>query len=135
MSDLTLQLVLKRLMHAVVKQMTTSPSTAIRCSPQVLNSREENAVRYMAGYVVMKLRKKYREHSLYAKVLDTMKTNLDESAVVSLDDYTRVWVEQVDRGGLCHVNDDFFSLAKNIELVCRSISTSDLNQQKTFYPR
>ena len=118
-SDLTLQLVLKRLMHAIVKQMTSSPSTSIRCTPQALTSREENAVRYMAGYVVMKLRKKYREHSLYARVLETMKTNLDESAVVSLDDYTRVWVEQVDRGGLCHVNDDFFSLARNIELVCR----------------
>ena len=118
-TDPTLQLILKRLMHAVVKQMTTSSSTSIRCTPQPLNSREENAVRYMAGYVVVKLRKKYCEHSLYAGVSETMKTNLDESAVVSLDDYTRAWVEQVDRGGLCHVNDEFFSLAKNIELVCR----------------
>ena len=63
-SDLTLQLVLKRLMHAVVKQMTTSPSTSIRCTPHCLTNREGNAVRYMAGYVVMKLRKKYRKHRL-----------------------------------------------------------------------
>ena len=119
MSDLTLQLVLKRLMHTVVKQMTTSPSTSIRCTPHCLTNREGNAVRYMAGYVVMKLRKKYRKHHLYARVLDTLKTNLDESSVVSLDDYTHVWVEQRDRGGLCHVSDDLFSFTKKIELVCR----------------
>ena len=74
---------------------------------QPLNSREENAVKYMAMNVVMELRKKYHEHSLYARVLETYCVT------------THAWVKQVDRGGLCHVNDEYFSLAKNIELVCR----------------
>ncbi len=30
-----------------------------------------------------------------------------------------VWVDQVDRGGLYHVCDNFFSLLKEIEYVCR----------------
>ena len=51
---------------------------------------------FMAGYVVVKLLKKYSERSLYTKVLETMKTNLEESSVVLL----RVWVEQRGRGGL-----------------------------------
>ena len=121
-SELTLQLILKRLMHAVVKQMVT-PSLESKSTPShvPLTEREDNVDRYVAGYVVMKLKKKYRLRSEYASVLDAIKTNIDsyESSIESLQDYTRVWVEQRDRGGLYHVNNDFFSLTKAIELVCR----------------
>ena len=96
-SDITLQVVLKRLMHAVVKQLTRAPSASNKCTPQGLTDREENAIRYMAGYVIVKLRKKYRKHSLYARALETMKTSLDETDIESLQDYTCIWVEQRDR--------------------------------------
>ena len=41
----------------------------------------------MAGYVIVKLRKKYRKHSLYAKALETMKTSLDETDIELLHTY------------------------------------------------
>ncbi len=34
-------------------------------------------------------------------------------------DYSHTWTEQRDRGGLYHVNNNFFALTKAIELVCR----------------
>ena len=115
-SDLTLQLVLKQVMHTIVKQLTSTPSESASTSPQPLTDREENVVRYMAGYVIVKLKKRYRK---YASVLESMKTGFDDSSIETLQDYTRVWVEQRDRGGLCHVNDKMFSLIKRIEMVCR----------------
>ncbi len=36
-----------------------------------------------------------------------------------MEDYSHVWVDQVDRGGLYHVCDNFFGLLKEIEYVCR----------------
>ena len=48
-----------------------------------------------------------------------MKTSLEDSSIETLQDCTRVWVEQRDRGGLCHVNVKMFSLIKRIEMVCR----------------
>ena len=75
-------------------------------------------MRYMAGYIIIvKLRKKYRKHSVYARALETMKTSLDETNIESLHDYTLVLVKQRDRGGLCHVSDDLFALIKRIEMI------------------
>jgi len=48
-----------------------------------------------------------------------MKANFDEDCVSSVEDYTRFWIEQIDRGGLYHINDDVFALFTEIELVCR----------------
>ena len=56
MFDIT-QVVLKRLMHVVVKQLTCSLSASNKCISQALTDRDENAIRYMAGYVIVKLRK------------------------------------------------------------------------------
>ena len=48
-----------------------------------------------------------------------MKTSLDETNIETLHDYTRIWVEQRDRGGLCHVSDELFTLLKRIKMICR----------------
>ena len=50
MSDLTQQLVLKQVMHTIIKQVTSTTSESVS-SPQPLTDREENVIRYMAGYV------------------------------------------------------------------------------------
>ncbi len=55
-SGVTFQLILKRLMHTVVKQMVV-PSNLTLTAPLSLTNTEENVVRYVAGYVVMKLKK------------------------------------------------------------------------------
>ncbi len=39
--------------------------------------------------------------------------------VSSLDEYSRIWTEQVDRGGLYNVSEDFHNLLKEIKCICR----------------
>ena len=46
-------------------------------------------------------------------------SNVYYNTVETEEDYTRIWLEQIDRGGLISVNDGFFSLLKEIEIVCR----------------
>lgn len=68
-TNLALQLLLDRLMKAIISRATaaasstsstpSSTSTPSSQAPQVLTMRERNVVRYIAGYVVMKLRKKH----------------------------------------------------------------------------
>ncbi len=69
----------KRLMYTVVKQMVVPSNLTLKSAASSLTDKEENVVRYVAGYVIMKLKKKYRKHHhQYASVLDSMKTSLDE---------------------------------------------------------
>ncbi len=78
--------------------------------------------------MILKLMKKFRKrtspslqpkHIEYVRMLGSMKANFEDSGVDSLHDYTRVWVEQVDRGGLCHIRDEILNLFQGIEVVCR----------------
>ena len=36
-----------------------------------------------------------------------------------LQDYTKVWMKQIDRGGLHHVNDTFYNFSVAVEYKCR----------------
>lgn len=90
-TDLALQLLLDRLMKAIISRATaaasstsstpSSTSTPSPQAPQVLTMRERNLVRYIAGYVVMKLRKKHlkknkmdpEKRKWFSEVLDAMK--------------------------------------------------------------
>ena len=83
----------------------------------------------MAGCVIFKLQKKYSQatitplkhhaHQVYVHLLESMKSNFNEDGVRSVEDYTRFWSEQIDRGGLYHIEDNVFILFTEIELVCR----------------
>ena len=119
-SDITLQVLLKRMMNAIVKSMTSSYPQPVS-QPVPITEREENAIRYMAGYVAMKLKNKYSKNSECMGVLAAINSTSTtiEPSTDSIEEYTRIWVEQRDRGGLNHVSDDFFSLIKRIEMVCR----------------
>ena len=71
----------------------------------------------MAGYIMVKTRKKF---PLFEQFYETVSGQGDSYMIVeTLHDYTMVWTEQVDRGGLCHVSSGFFRLVVAIEYVCR----------------
>ena len=75
--------------------------------------REENVVRYMSGYVAFHLLSKYRKSTsdpelqskwkYFTSVLEGMKTKEELPCNDSIEDYSRMWSEHIDRGGLCHV--------------------------------
>jgi hypothetical protein len=114
-SNIVLQVIIKRMFSDVIQQMTTAKSSA-SLPVQLLSVREENVVRYVAGYVVYKLRKRYSECSAFFR---SVQSSFEDIHFQTLQDYTKSWTEQVDRGGLCHVNDNFFKLLKEVEYVAR----------------
>ena len=89
---------------------------------------EENAIRYMAGFVVRKVQKK-----LDAKDVE-MLIESDEAAIT--DSSSAEWVNMIDRGGLVHVTDACYQLFLSIEQAIRQelqlskISSMDENFRK-----
>lgn len=86
-------------------------------SGRPLTAIETNAVRYMAGYVAVSLLKRYNKptkhvqlkikRNYFVQVLKGMKaTDQPEMVGDSVVDYSRVWSDLIDRGGLYHISDD-----------------------------
>ena len=92
-----------------------------------LSQDEEETTRYIAGYIIFSLKnltkgKKSVEAVATRQVLSCWGRNTDiEFDKASLYEYTREWVDRVNRGGLIEVTDDFFLFIKLIELECRKI--------------
>ena len=82
-----------------------------------LSSREKNAVRYIAGYIVRKLKdaeiQKRNERSIH--ILTLMQT-YHQLEYRSYEDDTREWTELLDRGGLFHVTNEAYQILEQIEL-------------------
>jgi len=90
-------------------------SQRVTCKGTTLTIREKSAIRYVAGYVAVTLLKRYRKPSsnpevqlkrdLFVSVLRRMSAEHQPESVDSLADYSRLWSELIDRGGLYHIND------------------------------
>ena len=112
---LTLQLVIDRLLKQLINQQAKVTTQKSFTSNQ-LTVREQNAIRYMAGYIAIKLQKRYKchssnptlqkKHKIFVAVLTKMTADNQPPGVETLDDYTRLWSELIDRGGLYHINDE-----------------------------
>ena len=91
---------------------TTTPVESPQCP---LTYEEENALRYIAGYVCRKLRERLESSSLPSKddmILCLMELNGDE---MDEERGTEAWTNLIDRGGLWHVNDQTYSLFATME--------------------
>lgn len=113
-SDVTLQVIMKRMFLKVVHQMTNVNNQPSQV--QVLSRREENVVRYIAGYVLHKMKRKFPSRSSF---FGSLQTSFEDRLYETVQDYTTFWTEQIDRGGLCHANDGFYRLLKEIEYITR----------------
>ena len=104
-AQLTLQLLVDRLF----KRLITITAAETDCKYKVqkaqdvhLTLREQNAIRYMAGYVAVKLKTKYKKtiskhaevakkRELFVKVLSGMEADQQVDGVDSIESYTRTW--------------------------------------------
>ena len=89
-----------------------------KSSSASLTHDEECVIRYASGYIPFVLMKKHEENLSEASVsiiecLGGMAVNGDESDFLQ---YTRSWLEKVNRGGLFEVNDLAYQLFKEIEI-------------------
>ena len=98
-----------------------------------LTMRERSAIRYMAGFVTIKLLKPYRKPSkhvqvqfkcqLFVWVLKRMSAADQSDTVDSVDDYTRLWSELIDHGGLYHINDEVCTTSFTIINIVDTVSS------------
>ena len=131
-NELALQIVLDRVLKKMISfkaNVSKNPAVNSARQPRPLTYVESNGIRYMAGYVAVKLIKKYKRGSknkdidqkfkLFVKVLQQMKANNQTGEPDSPSEYSTMWMEVIDRGGLYHINDDIFHLIESIEMVIR----------------
>ncbi len=138
-ADFTLQLILDRGLKKMLSNAAESMNTTTEvASNQALTQVQSNAIRYMAGYVAVKLLKKYRhtyknekvqlKHKLFVQTLEKMRAYQQPGDPDTISQYSTVWIELIDRGGLYEINDDVFKLFESIEMVVRrhlNITTFD----------
>lgn len=116
-ASLVLQLLLDRLFKRLISiEAAENTFTMPRNSEVALTLREQNAVRYMAGYVAIKLNKKFqkkakhpelrRKWEFFVQVLSSMEADQQVDDVESIEDYTSTWVDLIDHGGLYQVKDE-----------------------------
>lgn len=122
-SELALQVLLDRGLKRIIsnlakKKKQQQPARII--SHRDITVIESNSIRYMAGYVAVKLLKKFKrqskndklhvKHKLFVCTLNKMKAANQPGEPDSILEYSTLWMELVDRGGLYHINDDVFRL-------------------------
>ena len=106
------QLITAELFEQLLHDTYRSKSTATDDGDDevILTYEEENAIRYMAGYVVRSLQKKMADE--VEMLIETDKKRIQESS--STD-----WINIIDRGGLIHVTDECYQLFLAIEHATR----------------
>ena len=121
------QFVSHRLFKEVVKGKFLLPESG-RKDPQTetspITELEENAIRYIAGYVCRKVQKTLLSSNLPLK----------EDMILFMSDFTgqesdetkesEQWINAIDRGGLYHVSDDIFTIFYFMEEECRKHFTT-----------
>ena len=85
-------------------------STTIAVSP--LSSEEQNALRYVAGYVIRKVLEHYKKND---GVSEESLLLYSFSGNEATGDATEMWTDALDRGGLWHVKDSTYALFYSLE--------------------
>ena len=88
-------------------------TSSLACEPSrqpvtaCISSDEENALRYISGYVISKLKQKLKKsnHALKKDLLIGLTDFVDESC----EGASSSWTSLVDRGGLCKLTEDAYT--------------------------
>ena len=117
------QFVTMQLMDVLIKQQFPLPAEpGTHCFVPELSTAEENALRYVAGYVVRHTREKIEStgHAMQEALLhglDELCLSHDDAQVSKEE--SQQWVTSVNRGRLVHVTTDTFMLFHSMEMELR----------------
>ena len=95
-----------------------------------LSKDEQNVLRYCCGYVGMRLHKKFlkvsgQKAAQFVECLSHMRADGTSSSLLN---YTKEWVNKINRGCLFEVSDETFALFVAIELTMRNKLTECLKK-------
>ena len=87
--------------------------------PQPINEKEMEGLKYLAGWVVFKLRRKAKKcsNSNYAKILECGITEPEEGSFVS----------KINRGGLTNIKKEWLCIFRTAEEIFRGETSSSCN--------
>ena len=85
-----------------------------------LTTEEENAIRYVGGYVIASLRKQEGDEELLAGLYSFIEKETNETAVIRA---SAAWVEEVDRDGLTKITEEAHQFFIALEGSVRSYLT------------
>lgn len=125
---LFIQLVNETVFDALLKQKYAyTPREAVTAPSLTLE--EENVLRYACGYVGKKLHDRFikidgEKAAQFLECIDSMRV---DGPTASLLQYTRVWVEKVNRGGLFDVSDNAYNLFVAIEIAMQVTLTNHIH--------
>ena len=114
--------------------VTQQSVTAIK-PVERLGETEEQAVRYVAGYVCFRLQQTFKRQNTIvgascSKLIASWHLIPDDSSKTFLS-FTRKWMEKVNRGGLFQITDDVHILFRRMELVVKPcLDKSSINYLK-----
>lgn len=121
-----MQLVTRRVMDEAAKSAFDSEDR--QSTPEhihFLKADEEQALRYVAGYVPMRLKRKYSKQPNNKRALKFLQClsamSHEEGDDIEFLRYTKLWVEQVNRGGLYQVSNDTYLVFRAMELASRRV--------------
>ncbi len=123
------QYVTNQLFQAIIEEKFQADNS-MQAAVEPLTYEESNALRYVAGYVCHKLRKKITAstHPMRRRLLLCLMDLCDEDEEVSS---SADWVHAVDRGGLVRVSESTFMLFERMELIVRSMFNTDMVRTMT----
>ena len=96
----------------LVKNPVSHPSSVVK----PLTADEHQVLRYVAGYVLVSIRKEYSKNSALVEWIN-QQTDVDDSPRGSFIEFTKIWIEKVNRGGLFLVSDCVYELFHAMEQV------------------
>ena len=125
-----------RLLEISLNQWSMSIKKDVAVIDIKLTDREENILRYVAGFIPYSLKKIFSKiDTLEAKsvlqVIEAWRAPSDKGNVVtaiSFLNYTRKWVEEKNKGGLFTVNDEFYIFICRLENIARTVFNKDLTE-------
>ena len=95
---------------------------------QILESDEEESLRYIAGYVLYSLKNSIKNSNPYLKEavsgiigIWVGKKGFGCCNNIKFLEYTQYWVEKKNRGGLIYVTDDFYRFIRKIEYTVQEV--------------
>ena len=98
----------------LVKNPVSHPSSVVK----PLTADEHQVLRYVAGYVLVSIRKEYSKNSALVEWIN-QQTDVDDSPRGSFIEFTKIWIEKVNRGGLFLVSDCVYEMFHAMEQVLR----------------
>ena len=113
------------------KTIQCLPVNGISSEDLQLTAVEENTLRYVSGYIPYSLRQKY----LKLKDVVTSRAILSiikfwcvgpASSSNTFLQYTKKWTNNINRGGLINVTDEFYIFIRHMEMSARNILNKNL---------